>query len=106
MAYDNYMTVITHHTPTYYRVRTVVRFLFWVTVATGSFLVGKALTHNSLSYSCDGQDVIVNAGESLWSIAEQHCDGHIGKAVFDLVGIYGTTVYAGQVISLDIEREY
>lgn len=99
------MKTTTHHTPTYYRVRSVVRFLFVATIATGAYLVGREIVDSTLDYKCDGTSVVVASGDTLWSIAQEHCEGHTGQAVYDLVGIYGTTLYAGQTISLDIERD-
>lgn len=95
-----HMTTRTYHTPTYYRVRTLVRCAFLAGVALTAFLVGKALASDPYPYECDSSAVVVTAGDTLWSLAEKHCTGHTGAATDALVARYGTDVQVGDIISL------
>lgn len=97
----NDMTTHTYHTPTYYRVRTVVRCAFVAGVALVSFAVGKALATNPHEYQCDGSAVVATAGDTLWSLADKHCTGHVGSAVDSLHAQYGD-LSQGEVISFAI----
>jgi hypothetical protein len=90
----------TAHSTTYYRVRTAVRCTFLVAVATLSFIVGKALATDPLTYECDHSAVIVQSGDTLWSLAEKYCTGHIGQATDDLVKKYGTDVQVGDIVAM------
>lgn len=94
------MTTRTYHTPTYYRVRTLVRCAFLAGVALTAFLVGKALASDPYPYECDRSAVIVTSGDTLWSLAEKHCTGHVGAATAALVARYGADVQVGDIISL------
>ena len=98
-----YMTAHTYHTPTYYRIRTAVRITFVAGVALTSFLVGKALASDPYPYHCDGSAVIANTGDTLWSLAEDHCEGHTGAIVADLYADHGD-MQVGEIISFSRER--
>lgn len=95
----------THHTPTYYRVRSLVRFAFVAGVAVIAFSVGRAIANDPYQYRCDGSAVIVNAGDTLWSLAQKHCEGHTGHAVHDLAKVHGDQVRVGEIISFATERK-
>lgn len=95
----------THRTPTYYRIRTTVRATFLAGVALTAFLVGKSIAGDPYQYSCDGSAVIVASGDTLWSLAKQHCTGHVGHAVHDLAKVHGDQVQVGDIISFAIERK-
>jgi len=94
-----------HHTPTYYRIRTAVRIAFLAGVALTAFTIGKVLASEPYPYKCDGTTVVVVGGDTLWSLAEQHCKGHTGHAVHRLVATYGTDIHAGDTISFAIASE-
>lgn len=98
-----HMTTRTHHTPTYYRVRTLVRCAFLAGVAMSAFLFGRALAHDPHTFECDGTQAVAVLGDTLWSLAEKHCSGHIGSAVDTLHATYGDLSY-GETVSLDIGR--
>lgn len=101
------MDMTTHkaHPPIYYTVRTIVRSVFIITVTLLAFLFGKAVASDPYGYKCDGAVVMVSEGDSLWSIASEHCTGHIGQAVDDLVNVHGETVRYGDYITLNGERK-
>lgn len=93
------------HPPIYYTVRTVVRAVFVATLALVMFTIGKALATDPYGYKCDGTTAVAADGDSLWSLAQKHCTGHIGQAVTELVKVYGTQIDYGQRITLDGERK-
>jgi len=99
------MTTHTQHPPVYYTVRTIVRAVFVISIALIAFFIGKAIASNPYTYKCDGTIAMANVGDSLWSLAEKHCTGHIGQAVDDLVNEYGARVHYGQYIKLNGERK-
>lgn len=99
------MTTHKKHPPIYYTVRTVVRSVFIITVALLMFVIGKALAADPYGYKCDGTTVMANDGDSLWSLAQKHCVGHIGQAVADLVNVHGETIRYGQYITLNGEKK-
>lgn len=94
----------THRTPTYYRIRTAVRATFLAGVAVTAFIAGNALAGDPYSYRCDGSAVVVTTGDTLWSLAQQHCEGHVGHAVHDIAKVRGDQVQVGDVISFAMER--
>ena len=49
-------------------------------------------------YRCEEASVIVQPGDTAWSIVSQHCEGHIGNAVYDM-GFSGN-IYPGQRIEI------
>lgn len=95
----------THHTPTYYRVRTLVRCAFVTGVALLAFSIGKALAQDPYTYECDGSAVVVAAGDTLWSLTDEHCKGHIGHAVYDISKVYDSQVQVGDIISFSFSRK-
>ena len=102
--YHTGMTYTTKHTPTYYAVRSAVRFAFVVVVAVVAFLIGKAFAGEPYPYRCDGSSVTAGAGDTLWSLAEQHCEGHIGHAVHDLYKVHAD-LSVGEQVTLNGERK-
>lgn len=99
------MTTRTYHSATYYRVRTLVRCAFLAGVAVSAFLVGRAFASDPYTYECDRSATVVAAGDTLWSLAEEHCTGHIGHAVHDIAKVYGDQVQAGDIISFSFSRK-
>lgn len=89
---------MTTHTNTYYVTRSAVRFAFVCTIALLAFVIGREVTTNTYQYSCDGQEVTAVLGDTLWSLAEQHCTGHIGSAVDDLYDEHKELQYGDKVI--------
>lgn len=51
-------------------------------------------------YDCPDIFVTVQAGDTMWKIAEPNCTGNIQVAVFHLVQKYGTLIHQGQQIQL------
>ncbi len=91
------------HTPTYYRIRTIVRGAFVAGLVIVAFLVGKALASEPYPYKCDGTIVNATTGDTLWSLAEAHCEGHTGAVVHDLYKEHGD-LQVGEAISFARER--
>jgi len=59
-----------------------------------------ALTGNE-NYTCPDMTVVVTYGDTLWSIAEQHCTGNLQSAVDDLVDTHKTTsLQVGDIVTL------
>ena len=101
------MSMTTHkaHPPIYYTVRTVVRTALIVSIALLAFFIGRAMASDPYEYECNGKTVMADNGDSLWSLAQENCTGHIGKAVHDLVKVYGVQVKYGEYVTLDGERK-
>jgi hypothetical protein len=95
----------THHSNTYYIIRSSVRTTLLVAVVLSAFFIGKALSQNDLAYSCNGKSVMAEANDTVWSMAEANCEGHIGQAVDDIVKQYGIDVSIGEVITFTMERK-
>ena len=93
------------HTTTYYTVRTLVRCLFITAVAFASFIFGKAVAQDPYAYTCTQGAVAVQSGDTLWSLAQEHCTGHIGQATDELVDKYGTDIQIGDIIAVARERK-
>jgi hypothetical protein len=91
------------HTPTYYLIRSIVRLAFVTGVAVVSFLVGKTLASEPYPYQCNGTTVTAVAGDTLWSLAKAHCEGHTGAIVSDLYKEHGD-LQVGEVISFARKR--
>lgn len=95
-TYNTFMR--TYH---YYRVRSMVRFVFWGTVALGSLWLIKSSIESWDNYKCHTTQVVVEPNDTLWAIVQRNCDGSIESAVNDLVQKRGTEVVRiGQVIQL------
>lgn len=54
----------------------------------------------SNDFTCDVTPHKVEQGDTLWSIAESKCEGHIQRATNILVDVYGTTIQAGWYVYL------
>ena len=52
------------------------------------------------AYECEQTPVIVEQGNTLWSIAEKRCEGDLLQVRYELVQSYGTEIQPGQVIQL------
>jgi hypothetical protein len=46
---------------------------------------------------------MAEANDTVWSMAEANCDGHIGQAVDDIVKQYGIDLSIGEVITFTME---
>ena len=55
---------------------------------------------SSPSYSCPNITVTVRQGDTLDGIIREHCSGTYTDALDDIVSEYGTTIYAGQTVTL------
>jgi hypothetical protein len=66
-------------------------------LAAGGLLAAEVFTPD---YSCDGTVVIVQEGDTLWRLAEQHCTGDVRAAADALVEKYGTDVRPTQEVRL------
>ena len=93
------------HTNTYYTVRTAVRCLFIVAVSVASFIFGKAVAQDPYAYKCSQGAVTIESGDTLWSLAQKHCTGHIGQATDDLEDQNGIDVQIGDIIAVAGERK-
>jgi hypothetical protein len=51
-------------------------------------------------YSCGGTVVIVQEGDTLWRLAEQHCTGDVRAAADALVDKYGVDIRPTQEVRL------
>ena len=64
------------------------------------WLGGKVLDHAN-AYECEEGIVTVYHGDTLWGIANTHCGGHTGNAVYDIGKLNGvTTLQVGERITL------
>ena len=52
------------------------------------------------AYECEQTPVVVEQGNTLWSIAEKRCEGDLLEVRYELVKSYGTVVQPGQIIQL------
>lgn len=54
----------------------------------------------SPSFTCQDRTITVHQGDTLWSIADEHCDGDMLAARYQLTQAYGTVIQPGDVIEL------
>ena len=54
------------------------------------------------TYSCDTHAVSIEAGDTLYSIAHEHCVGEVSAVIDTLVAMYGTEIDTWQTIDLPI----
>lgn len=54
----------------------------------------------SPSFTCPDRTHTVLQGESLWTIAEKHCDGDLLAVRYHLTQAYGPVIQPGDVIEL------
>jgi hypothetical protein len=76
-----------------------------ISITLLAFFVGRAMASDPYGYECNGKTVMAGSGDSLWSLAQENCTGHIGKAVHDLAKVHGVQVGYGEYVTLDGERE-
>lgn len=62
-----------------------------------AYIVGEETSNN---FTCDIDAHHVEYGDTLWSIAEQKCEGDIQRVTDNLVDVYGTTIHPSQNIYL------
>ena len=74
------------------------RLLIAIAVAAGGVALGWWIDAGRMH--CEDTTVIVEEGDTLWSIAETHCKGDVQKAVDKLVDEYGTDIHPTQEIIL------
>lgn len=84
----------------YYRIRTLVRFLFWGSLTLSFVWLVNNSIRNWDNYDCQANTITAQPFDSLWSIAEKNCSGNIRKTVWDLEIKYGNNLQVGQVINL------
>ena len=59
-----------------------------------------ALTGDT-EHDCPDMTVVVTYGDTLWSIAEEHCTGNLQSAVDELVDTHNTTsLQVGDIVTL------
>lgn len=51
-------------------------------------------------YTCDPSGIIVEEGDSLYSIARANCSGNINVAVDEIYSYYGANIRPGQLLHL------
>ena len=66
-------------------------------LAAGGLLAVEVFTPD---YSCDGAVVIVQEGDTLWRLAEQHCTGDVRAAAYTLFDKYGPGIRPTQEVRL------
>ena len=81
--------------PKYVRRRAVTAF---VLLLIPTWLIGVGLTEPA--YECEQIATVAVQGDSLWSVASEHCVGDIREATYNLSQKYGTTVHPGQIIEM------
>jgi hypothetical protein len=64
--------------PNYVLRRFVAVTMATMTIWSVAYFLGGLM---SPSFSCRATVHVVRQGETLWGVAEKHCDGHIGYAV-------------------------
>ena len=69
-----------------------IALIFGAAILWGALAVGNGFT-------CDTGDVVVQYGDSLWSIAEAHCEGNIRSAV-DGMANDPSTLQPGDLVTL------
>lgn len=62
-----------------------------------TLLIVSALTPD---FDCNNTLLIVNEGDTVWSIAERFCTGNIQAAVDAIVAEYGTDIRPTQAVRL------
>lgn len=70
----------------------VASFFAWKFLEQGYEVIGR--------YSCDDKAIIVNEGDTLFSIARENCVGSIERAVDDIYSFYGANIRPSQQIYL------
>lgn len=77
------------------RTLVLVMAAFFAVVGHGMY---KDLT--SPSYECQQTPVVVQQGDTLWSIANKRCAGDLLEVRHELTQSYGTEIQPGQTIQL------
>ncbi|CAB4156593.1 hypothetical protein UFOVP658_79 [uncultured Caudovirales phage] len=95
------MTTHRYHSRGYYITRRYVRLSLALSVIVLWLGAMMTLSRGDSTYSCDGSTVVAVYGDTLWSLAQQHCTGHIGVAVDTLYSTYSELSH-GEAISFDI----
>ena len=95
------MTRPPYHRRGYYPPRRYVRLSLALSVIALWLGAMMTLSRGDSRYSCDGSTVIAVYGDTLWSLAQQHCSGHIGTAVDTLYSTYSELSH-GEAVSFDI----
>lgn len=63
------------------------------------YLVVKEVSYETPA-KCDGALHIVTSGETIWSVARQHCTDGVMTAIHQLVDEYGTYITPGDRLQL------
>ena len=81
-----------------YVVRRILAVVLAVFLIAAAYGVYEELT--TPAYVCSEAPVVVQEGDTLWRIAERHCDGDMQEITDELVQSYGTVIQPGQIIQL------
>jgi hypothetical protein len=77
--------------------KTIIRFIL---VALAIFGFVKVLEQNE-RFSCDGSTIVVQSGDTVWDIIQEHCTGNKESARGSIVEQLGdSTLQPGQTFTL------
>lgn len=77
--------------------KTVIRVILILAAIFGM----RACIESQEQFSCDGATVVVQSGDTVWGLIEQHCTGNKESARSHIVGILGgANLDPGQVITM------
>lgn len=88
-----------NHPRRVYVVRRILAILLLGFVASVAIGVYQDVT--APAYTCSQKAVFADAGDTIWSLLEQNCEGDLTSARSFVVGLYGTRIYEGQLILLE-----
>jgi len=72
--------------------------------ATGLVLLVVDRVIQTDPFTCDKGAIIVQQGDTLYSLSHANCLGDVSRAVDILVDTYGSTISVGQQITLPIDK--
>ena len=66
-----------------------------------AFTMTWYISDKAHDFDCVDTTVVAVSGDTFWDIAEEHCTGHTGHAVYQIVELNGkTTLAVGQAVQL------
>ena len=65
-----------------------------------TFFMTWYFSNKAHDFSCADTTVVAVSGDTFWDIAEEHCTGHTGHAVYEMVQLNGKTLSVGQTVQL------
>jgi len=95
------MNILRKLFPAHVRIENIFFIVVAVIVAVLLIVVMARTNEKHSAFGCDVDSVIVTQGDTIWDIANKHCEGNIENAVYQITKLNeGASLQIGQKVVL------